>query len=63
MTLHLAKLRYVTNVYTNFEKNYSKTIGGVHDTKLLIFCIQTDKQTHRQTDRQVDSSIPPKTFI
>ena len=30
--LHLATLKYVTNVCTNFQKNRSRTVGGVHDT-------------------------------
>ena len=32
---------------------------GVHNTKLLTFCTQTDTNT----DRQADFSIPPKTFV
>ena len=55
--LHLAKLHYVTNVYTNFQKHRSKTVGGVRDTKLLVFCTR-----HTDADRQADSSIPPKTI-
>ena len=47
--LQLAKLHYVTNICTISKNNYSKTVGGVCDTKLLLFCTKTNTQTHRQT--------------
>ena len=36
---HLAKLQYVTNVCKNFQKNRSKSVVEVCDTKLLEFCL------------------------
>ena len=61
----LAILHYVTNVYTNFQSNHSKTVGGVCDTKLLVSCTQTTHghtvtPTDKQTDEQDDSSLPQK---
>ena len=37
----LAKLQYMINVYAKFQYNCSKTVGGVRDTKLQVFCTQT----------------------
>ena len=47
----LAKLQYVNNVCTYFQKNSSKTFGRVPDTKLLVFC--TDGHLYSQMDRQM----------
>ena len=41
---------HATIVCTKFQKNHSKTIGGVCNTKLLVVCTQTHTQA--------DSSIP-----
>ena len=38
------------SVSTKFQNNRSKTVRGVCDTKLPIFCTQPDRQTDRQTD-------------
>ena len=48
--LTLAKLKYVNNVRTNFQKNHSKSIGGVSNTKSLVFCTQIETQTDVRTD-------------
>ena len=35
-----------------FLKNRNKTVGGVCDTNLLVFCTQTNTQIHRHMDRR-----------
>ena len=40
---------------------YLQELLRVCDTKLPIFCIQTNRKVDGQTDRQTDSSTPLKT--
>ena len=46
--LYLTK-QYMICVCAKFNYNWSKTVGGAGDTKLLTFHTQTDPQTHGQT--------------
>ena len=54
----IALFQYMINVSTKFLNNSSKTMGGVRDTKLPIFCTQTDGQINRL----LKSITLPKTF-
>ena len=52
--LRLANLQYMINVCAKFKYNGSNTVGGVHDTKLLV---AVNRQTHRWIKGQ-DRLIP-----
>ena len=47
--LRLSQVDHMTNVFTNFQNNYSKTVIGFCDRKLLVFCTQIDTRSDRQT--------------
>ena len=44
------------NISTNFRYNSSKTVKGVCDRELTVFCTDTDGHTHTYKDRQADCS-------
>ena len=46
------------NVSTNFQLNSSKTVGRGCETKLQVFCTQTDTQTDGHKDRRTKRPIP-----
>ena len=39
----ISELQYVTNICTNFQRNHSKTVGGIRYTKLLEFDMRPAK--------------------
>ena len=47
----LHNFQYMINVSTQFQKKSNKTVGGVHNVKLLVFCTQSDRWPDGQRGR------------